>query len=197
MPSFGEPVVFELPVYPHTLRYIRAKLTDEQGQSRALIVSPYSQGLSLFVWLTAQSPQLPLVSSHRWPVSSASRHINRQGHVLIPPVMSSYLGLGIHEFHVSRHQWLLNQVELEQLANYVDVLIEEELIAYCQSAPDQPVRQRIRAFVDRYDFDDYRINEDRLRLVYRRYCQRVTALPVLAQRSIVNHFAASTYPSLV
>lgn len=197
MPSFGEPVVFELPVYPHTLRFVRAKLTDEQGQPRAFVVSPYSQGLSLFVWLTAQSPQLPLISTHRWPVSSAARHINRHGHVLTQPVMSSRLGLGIHEFHISRHQWLLNQVELEQLANYVDVLIEEELIAYCLAAPDQPARQRIRAFVDRYDFDDYRINEDRLRLVYRRYCQRVAAFPLLAQRSVVNHFAAGPSPSLV
>lgn len=111
--------------------------------------------------------------------------------------MNSRLGLGIHEVYISRHQWPLNLVELEQLANYVDVLIEEELITYCLAAPDQPARQRIRAFVDRYDCDDYRINEDRLRLTYRRYCQRVAAFPLLAQRPVVNHFVVGNSPGLV
>ncbi|RYC69785.1 hypothetical protein [Spirosoma sordidisoli] len=104
-------------------------------------------------------------------------HLNRQGggRNLIPDDMTQRMGVGIQEFHQSRHQYLLNAAELVAFSNFVDYIIRNEMVLFCEAAPDIEPMRRIKLFVDQYDFSDDDCNEQTLRQAYLRHRRNIKA----------------------
>lgn len=194
---FSEPVIFEIPVYPRTQKYIRLKLTDEHGQLQPLLASPFSQGLSLHLWLSAQSQKVKMVIGYKRSGERKPLHIDKSGRIIASLEMTSSIGLGIHHFHKSRHQYLFNYQELEQFCNYVDFIIQNELICYCQASPGVQPLTRIREFMNLYDFSEEDYKEETLRIAYWRYKKASEAKPFNPSLNGVDHFRPIHPPILI
>ena len=123
-------------------------------------------------------------------------HVDKSGRVIAPLSMTASLGLGIDHFHKSRMQYLLNYQELEQFCNYVDFLIMNEMICYCQAAIDVLPIVRIKEFTGLYDFDKEDFKEETLRVAYWRYRQNPNAYPFHVQVTEVDHFKPIHSPIL-
>jgi hypothetical protein len=173
---FSDPVMFEVPVYPRTQKYIRAKLKDDQGNPYPLIASPFSQGISLHLWLTAQSKKVRMVIGRNRSAKLPATCRDKSGYLIAPTTMTATIGLGIDHFHPSRHQYLLNYQELEQFCNYVDVLIFQEMVGFCQAAPEVLPVLRIAEFTQLYGFTEQDFSQQSLRSGYRRYAKTEAAI---------------------
>lgn len=185
---FSEPVIFEIPVYPRTQKYIRAKLVGMSGRPQPLLVSPFSQGISLHLWLTAQSLKVRMVTGHKRSGERSPLHADKSGRIIAPLDMTAKLGLGITHFHKSRHQYLLNYQELQQFANYVDFIIMNEMICFCEAAPEVFPIVRIKEFVNQYDFTEEDFKEETLRKANLRYRTNPESYPFDGQINEITHF---------
>lgn len=193
---FPEPVIFEIPVYPRTQKYIRTKLRDKHGQPQPLLASPFGQGVSLHLWLTAQSQKVKMVVGYKRSGEKKPMHVDKSGRIIAPLEMTAALGLGIERFHKSRHQYLFNHQELEQFGTYVDFIIENELVCYCQAAPEVLPMIRIKEFMQLYDFDEQDFKEETLRVAYWRYRKNQSAYPFNVQLTHLDHFRPTHSPQL-
>ena len=166
---FPEPVLFEIPVFPRTQKFIRTKLTDNLGRPQPLLASTFNQGLGLHIWLIAQSKKIRMVSGWKRSVDWSVLHTDKSGRIIAPPDMTACIGIWIEHFHKTRHQYLLNYSELEQFCSYVDFLIQYEMVCFCQEQPDVQPITRIKEFVSLYDFTEENFKEQSLRMAYWRY----------------------------
>lgn len=179
---FLDPVLFELPVLPRVQKFIRTKLVDETGHPQPMLAVPSALGAGLMLWAMAQAQLIHLSTnpSRRKPTSH-----------LQPEAFTARIGVGICEFHPTRHQHLLNHPELLVFNNLVDHMIRNELVQFCQQAPNVAPMLRIKAFCDHYDFSETDMSEAALKQVYLRYrrgtgsqayapeiCQQFQFLPV-------------------
>ncbi|RIV20547.1 hypothetical protein DYU11_21110 [Fibrisoma montanum] len=166
---FSDPVLFELPVLPRVKKYIAVKLQDAAGNPQPMLVSAHCEGAGLMLYMLAQARKVCLWSgthsrpgSHRGPRSGGLR-------ILTPEDFTADIGVGICKFHPSRHQYLLNIAELNVFSNFVDYIILNEMVCYCEAAPDELPMKRIKQFTDRYDFSEDELSEHSLRQVYLRH----------------------------
>ena len=185
---FSEPVLFEIPVYPRTRKFIQTKLQDEQGRPQPLLISDDSQGVSLYLWLTCQCKKVRMVTGYQRSGQKKPMHVDKSGRIIAPFGMTASLGLGIARFDRSRHQYLLNYQELEQFGVYVDQLIMTEMVYHCQAAPDVPPLLRIKEFTALYDFDEVDFTEEALRMAYYRHRKDEAASPFSMTFASANHF---------
>jgi len=160
---FSEPVLFEIPVLPRIKKFIAVKLQDEAGRPQPMLVSPEeSGGAGMFLWSIAQSEKVMLQMGWRRKTNQQLLTDN-SGRIISPEDFTQQLGLGIREFHKSRNSYLLNYAELVVFSNFVDYIIMNELICFCQEAPSVAPLKRIKIFTDMYDFSDEDFDERALR----------------------------------
>ena len=160
---FSEPVLFEIPVLPRIKKFIAVKLMDEAGRPQPMLVSPtQSGGAGMFLWSLAQAEKVMLQLG--WRRKSDQKLLtDNSGRVIAPEDFTQQLGLGIREFHKSRSQYLFNYAELVVFSNFVDYIIMNEMICFCQAAPSVAPMKRIKIFTDKYDFSDEDFDERALR----------------------------------
>lgn len=192
---FSEPVLFEIPVRPRIRKFIHTHLIDALGRRRPMLVSSDAQGASLWMWALAQSEKVQLNTGWRRPKPDSSYlHTDGAGRIMAPDDMTDVIGLAIHEFHKSRQQYLLNYAELEAFSSWVDYLIRNELICFCEEKQHLPLMERIRQFADCYDFSEDDISEANLKqIIYRHGSTQHDAFRSFNTGvALVNHFTA--YP---
>jgi hypothetical protein len=164
---FDNPVLFEVAVLPRVQKFIRTKLTDEAGQQHPMLVDPSALGPGLMLWAMAQSEKVHLFTNWDGERSKTRR--------FDPAPLTGRIGVGIQEFHPSRHQYLLNAAEQWVFTNMVTYMIRNELVQYCEAEPGVPPIQRIKAFCDHYDFSEQDFTEQALRQMYLRHRKQVGA----------------------
>lgn len=173
---FSDPVLFELPVLPRTRKYIAGKLQDPAGNTRSMLLSPHGEGAGLMLWAMAQAPKVLLqMGWRRRQKSDSYLLIDGASRIVAPPSMTAVIGVGIQQFHTSRHQYLLNYAELEVFGNFVDYVIINELIGYCKREPETAPMVRIKQFCDHYDFSEEDFSEQSLRRAYQRFRKNETS----------------------
>ena len=171
---FDYPVFFEIPVRPRVRKFVTAKLCAADGTAQPLLITPETSGISLNLWGLCQSQKVMQKSGWRkltvWRSGDTKTGLltDGAGRVIAPVDMTERLGLGIREFHQSRHQYLLNHSELETFSSWVDYVILNEMVEYCRAAPKTAPLLRIKAFTDKYDFSTDDLNEEALRQTYYR-----------------------------
>lgn len=171
---FAEPVIFEIPVRPRVRKFIHVKLWDDQGRPQPMLVAPGAFGLCLNLWGLCQSQKVMQHSGWRrrkvWKPGDPKTDLlmDGAGRVIAPLDMTARIGLGIREFHPSRHHYLLNYSELETFSSWVDYVILNEMVLFCQAEPHTAPLLRIKAFTDQYDFSTEDLNEEALRRTYYR-----------------------------
>lgn len=161
---FDHPVLFEVPVLPRVQKFIRKKLTDQAGQSHPMLADPQALGAGLMVWAMAQTEKVHLYTNY---VHRKGNEPGRRSYR--PEELSVEIGLGICEFHRSRHQILFNHAELWVFSNFVDHQIRNELVQYIQLEPELPPMVRIKSFCDLYDFSELDYTELGLKQMYLRH----------------------------
>lgn len=160
---------------PRVKKFISVKLRDGLGKPQPMLISPQCEGAGLFLWAMAQSSKLMM------QVGRTSRPGGRQdqrggySRILFPEDFTERLGVGIAEFHPSRHQHLFNYGELNAFSNYVDYLIQNEAVSFCQATPDLDPMQCIKRFTDLYDFSENDLSDQALRQAYLRFRKGVGA----------------------
>lgn len=185
---FSEPVLFEIPVRPRIKKYITVKLRGADGRPQPMLVTPQAEGAGMMLWALAQSEKVLLQTG--WRRSSAGNDFlqDGSGRIIAPLDMTERIGLGISEFHKSRHQYLLNHAELEVFSSFVDYIILNEMVSYCQSEPVSAPMLRIKEFTDRYDFSEDDLNEGSLRVAYWRFRKGVAATNFDERVTKLRHF---------
>jgi hypothetical protein len=191
---FSDPVIFEIPVRPRVRKFVQAKLVDENGVRQPMLVSPDCEGIGLHLWAMAQSKKEMLQTGwRRSKAQNAELSTDKSGRILAPEDMTERLGLGIFEFHYSRHQYLLNYCELEVFSSFVDHLIMNEMVTYCQASPGVEPMIRIKAYCDLYDFAPDDVSELMLKTVYYRSRKRTGASHYDVRVTRVQHFVPVSY----
>lgn len=181
---FSEPILFELPVLPRVAKFVRVKLQGATGQPQPMLVTHTALGPSLMLWAMAQSEKIRLMTGYE---KRSGRQGRRNGQPQMnAEAMTQTLGIAIHQFHYTRHQYLLNIPELWVFSNMVDHMILNELVQYCQAAPRTEPMKRIKQFCDKYDFDDNDFREDALKIFYWRYRNQTGAQSFAPE--ITRHF---------
>ncbi|WP_461043384.1 hypothetical protein [Spirosoma harenae] len=168
---FLEPVLFELPVLPRVQKFIRHKLTDSSGQAHPMYAHPTAFGPGLIIWTMAQTEKKQLFSNYAYRPGKHNQQADRpvSKRVYYDPKFTAQIGVGIAEFHHSRHQYLLNYNELEQFSRLIDYLIFSDVVDFCEARPDVAPMVRIKAFCDQYDFAPGELSEDSLKQMYLRH----------------------------
>lgn len=167
---FAEPVLFEIPVRPRIRKFIRVQLQDANGRSRPMLVDHDSTGASLMLWALAQSQKIQMsVGWRRAKPLTSYLSVDGAGRIIAPDDMTDAIGLAIHEFHQSRHQYLLNYAELETFSSWVDYIIRNEMIFHCEQLPQLSYIDRIKSFTDKYDFSEEDFSESTALKAYYRY----------------------------
>jgi hypothetical protein len=187
---FPEPVLFEIPVRPRIRKYIAVKLQGADGRPQPLLVTPDAQGAGLMLWAMAQSEKVMLQTGWRRGAAGKNFLQDGSGRIIAPLDMTERLGLGISEFHKSRHQYLLNHAELEVFSQFVDYIILNEMVSFCQEDQTSPPLLRIKQFTDRYDFSEDDLNEGSLRVAYWRFRKGLAATNFDVRITQLQHFVA-------
>lgn len=174
---FAEPVLFEIPVRPRIRKFIHVHLRDTtSGRPRPMLVDHDSTGASLMLWALAQSQKIQMSAGWRRTKPSDSYltveavgRVDGAGRIIASDDMTDVIGLAIHEFHQSRHQYLLNYAELETFSQWVDYIIRNEMIFHCERLPQLSYIDRIKSFTDKYDFSEDEFSESTALQIYYRY----------------------------
>lgn len=164
---FDNPVLFEVAVLPRVQKFIRTKLTDDAGKQHPMLVDPSALGPGLMLWAMAQSEKVYLYTKY-----DGSKPGGRRWD---PEELTATIGVGIREFHPSRHQHLLNAAELWVFSNMVTYMVQNELVQFCEAEPGVDPMQRIKAFCDHYDFSDQDYTEQGLRMMYWKHRKKIGA----------------------
>ena len=168
---FSEPVIFELPVRARVAKFIRVKLQDAAGRPQPMYVHPQALGPGLFLWGMAQSEKIALHQNYLPKTGSREKGSTRRQ--LSPDGLDAMIGLGINEFHYTRHQHLLSYPEQLVFCNMVDYMILNELVQFIENRPRLSPITCIKQFCDHFDFSEDDFAEQTLRMMYLRHRQRV------------------------
>ena len=179
---FTDPVIFEIPVLPRVQKFVLGKLAQAAGRPAPLLADPTAYGPGQYLWTMAQTEKKLLFSNYAYRPGGKNR----------PPASritydtsrySVQLGVGIQALHPSRERQLLNYLEVEMWSNYVDHLIRNELVQYCEKYPGVPPMVRIKSFTDQYDFSEEDFSEDSLKQLYLRHRKGKTGATYIPQVS--------------
>ncbi|MBD2700130.1 hypothetical protein IC229_05755 [Spirosoma sp. BT702] len=172
---FSNPVLFELPALPRVAKFIRTKLRDPTtGTPQPMLLDPQATGPGLFLWAMCQNHKEALFAC--WAERPGSKSRGKSQRIYYPEkVYTDRIGVGISEFHYTRHQYLLNYIELGVWHNWVEFMMQNELVQFCEQARDTPPMSRIKTWCDRYDFSEDDFSEAALKQMYLRYRKQIGA----------------------
>lgn len=169
---FTNPVLFEIPVRPRVQKFLRVHYPQ------AIVATPDSTGLPLYIWALAQNEKVRLFTSMYHTGRSHRRRLD-------PEQFTAYIGVGLHEFHGYRRQHLFNYAELMVLDAMAHRMIQQNFLGQMQTAT-APTMQALRDWADRYDFSEEDLVELNLKQILMRHRRSQGQSPFTLTRPLLS-----------